>query len=153
METTDKKMRTANLNKQNAIMNEVLYSNNEIRKGNHNYNDVKNYGRTINGYDPNKAIPDQEQITNDEGDYDEIDDLDDDFHAPGDIEHDEDQEDLNDEFDNPKDVDDDFTETDKDLEDIDQDDDDDDLEDDLEEDEIEEEDSGDTYPDNDPRKF
>jgi hypothetical protein len=153
METKDKKTRIANLNKQNAIMNEILYSNNEIRTGNHNYKDVKNYGPTINGYDPNKAIPAQEQITNDEGDYDEIDDLDDDFHAPGDIEHDDDQEDLNDEFDNPKDVDDDFTETDKDLEDIDQDDDDDDLEDDLEEDEIEEEDSGDNYPDNDPRKF
>ncbi|MEO6174300.1 MAG: hypothetical protein ABIP27_04020 [Flavobacterium circumlabens] len=151
MDITDKKIRSTNLNKQNAIMNEALYNNHELKKGHHHYNDSRNFGRKLNGYDPNKAIPDQEQITNDEGDYDEIDDLDDDFHSPRDLEHDDDQEDLNDEFDNPKDVDDDFTETDKDLEDIDEDDD--ELEDDLEEDEIEEEDSGDTYPDNDPRKF
>lgn len=156
MNTKDKKIRSANLNKQNAIMNEALYNNDEIKRGHQNYNDVKNYGQLRNGYDPNKAIPDQAQITNDEGDYDDIDDvdeLDDDFHAPGDLEHDADQEDLNDEFDNPKDVDDDFTETDEDLEEIDQDDDEDELEDDLEEGEIEEEDAGDSYPDNDPRKF
>jgi hypothetical protein len=111
METTDKRnstvenrdSRNQNLNRQNNIMNEKLYNNDEIRRANHQ-GDVKNYGFTINGYDPNKAIPDQERITNE----DDLDDLDDDFHQPGDLV--DDADDLNDEFDNPSDnVNDDFT--------------------------------------------
>jgi hypothetical protein len=141
----------ANLNKQNAIMNEALYNNSELKKGDPNFDDVRDYGHTVsNGYDPNKAIPDKQQLTNEEDDFDEVDDLDDDFHAPGDLDHEGDV--LHDDFDDPKDINDDFLETEDDLEDID-DEDDDDLEDDLEEDEIEEEDSGENYSDNDPRKF
>lgn len=111
METTDKRNSTVenrdprnqNLNRQNNIMNEKLYDNDEIRRANHQ-GDVKNYGFTINGYDPNKAIPDQERVTNE----DDLDDLDDDFHQPGDLV--DDADDLNDEFDNPSDnVNDDFT--------------------------------------------
>ncbi|WP_264537269.1 hypothetical protein [Flavobacterium sp. N1736] len=216
METTDKRNsavgnrdpRNQNLNRQNTVLNEKLYANDEIRKANRQEN-IENYGYTIrDGYNPNKAIPDQERITNE----DDLDDLDDDFHAADDLEDDADDADnLNDEFDNPSDnVNDDFTnsadefddeeeedfeddeeeeeeeelddhthttgdllydedadnlndeidnpsdseeltESDEDLQELDPDDD--DLEDDLEPGEIEEEDSGDTYPDNDPRKF
>lgn len=111
METTDKRNSTVenrdprnqNLNRQNNIMNEKLYDNDEIRRANHQ-GDVKKYGFTINGYDPNKAIPDQERVTNE----DDLDDLDDDFHQPGDLV--DDADDLNDEFDNPSDnINDDFT--------------------------------------------
>ncbi|PWB21834.1 hypothetical protein [Flavobacterium sp. HTF] len=156
METKEQNIRTsenrrANLNKQNAIMNEALYNNDELKKGHQHFGDVRDYGHTVrNGYDPNKAIPNQQQLSNDEDDFDEVDDLDDDFHAPGDLDHEGDV--LNDDFDNPKDIDDDFLETEKDLEDIDEDDEE-EIEDDLEEDEIEEEDPGENYPDNDPRKF
>lgn len=111
METTDKRNnalenrdpRNQNLNRQNNIMNEKLYNNDEIRRASRQ-DDVKKYGFTINGYDPNKAIPDQERVTNE----DDLDDLDDDFHQPGDLVDDTDA--LNDEFDNPSDnVNDDFT--------------------------------------------
>jgi len=205
METTDKRnssvenrdQRNQNLNRQNAVMNDKLYHNNEMRKAGRE-EDIQNYGTaTRNGYDPNKAIPDQERITNE----DDLDDLDDDFHQPGDIEddvedvndeldnpsdnvnddfmtpddefepeqeyeeeeelddhthttgdilYDENADNLNDEFDNPSDEEE-LTESDNDLQELDPDDD--DLEDDLEPDEIEEEDSGDSYPDNDPRKL
>ena len=139
---------------QNDEFEDIHQSNEEIAK----------QGYTVrNGYDPNKPNPDQEKITNDE---DDLDDLDDDFHTERDLEHDDyieedlddDGEDLNianDEFDNPSD---DFNETEDVLEDIDEDDDDDyeeddvqeeDEEDDFEEDDIQEED----YPANDPRRF
>jgi len=205
METTDRRNnsvenrdpRNQNLNRQNAVMNEKLYSNNEMKKVSRQEN-IQNFGSARNGYDPNKAIPDQEHITNE----DDLDDLDDDFHQPGDLV--DDTDDLNDEFDNPSDnVNDDFTtpddefeeseeleedeeelddhthttgdllydenadnlndefdnpsdseeltESDNDLQELDPDDD--DLEDDLEPGEIEEEDSGDSYPDTDPRKL
>jgi AAA ATPase containing von Willebrand factor type A (vWA) domain len=205
METTDKRNssvenrdpRNQNLNRQNAVLNEKLYNNDEMKMSIRQEN-LKNQGNTRNGYDPNKAIPDHERITNE----DDLDDLDDDFHQPGDLVDDADE--LNDEYDNPSDnINDDFnnpedefeeeeyqeeeeeelddhthttgdllydenaenlndeidnpsddeelTESDEDLQELDPEDD--DLEDDLEPDEIEEEDSGDNYPDNDPRKF
>ncbi|RZJ51413.1 MAG: hypothetical protein EOO44_14645 [Flavobacterium sp.] len=165
METKEKSNRTSenrslNLNKQNAIMSESLYNNGEIKRGHQNFGDVRDYGHTVsNGYDPNKAIPNK---LSEEDDFDEVDDLDDDFHAPGDLDHEGDEL-LNDDFDNPRDMNDDFNETEDDLEDIDDDDnddfndngfeDDEDLEDDLEKNEIEEEEPGENYPDNDPRKF
>ena len=142
MDTSEQRNRVIKENRDSR--NEAL---NITHKNYQNDEDAENYGNNIlNGYDPNKAIPDQEHIMTDE------EDLSDDFHSPADLD-DEDQEDLNDEFDNPSDanINDDFNEV-EDLEDIDEDDDE-DLEDDLEEGEIEEEDSGDNYPDNDPRKF
>lgn len=137
METTDKRNSTVenrdprnqNLNRQNNIMNEKLYDNDEIRRANHQ-GDVKKYGFTINGYDPNKAIPDQERVTNE----DDLDDLDDDFHQPGDLV--DDADDLNDEFDNPSDnVNDDFTNSADEFEEEDEE----EYEDDREEEEEEEE--------------
>ncbi|TDO83110.1 hypothetical protein EV143_102374 [Flavobacterium chryseum] len=85
--------RSQNLNRQNTILNEKIYDNDEMRRANHQ-EDIKRYGFTIrNGYDPNKAIPDQEKITTKE---DDLDDVDYDFNAPGDLADD-------DEFDNPSD--------------------------------------------------
>lgn len=119
---------------------------------------TKNKFITTNGYDPNKAIPDQEKISKDE----DFDDLEHHFIAPGEFE--EDENNRNDEFDNPTDEanlndeiynpsdNEEFTETDEDLQDLDPDDEE-DLEDDLEEDEIEEEDSGEDDTENDPLKL
>lgn len=172
METKEKKYRTfvsrsGTLNKQNAITNAALYENDEIKKTRHNFGDVIDYGHTVqNGYDPNKAIPNK---LSEEEDFDEIDDLDDDFHAPGDLDHEGDEL-LNDDFDNPRDLNDDFNETEDDLKDIDDEEEDNDdfndngfeedepednevEEDDLEPEEIDEEEPGENYPDNDPRKF
>ncbi|KUJ60865.1 hypothetical protein AR687_15780 [Flavobacteriaceae bacterium CRH] len=88
-----KDSRNQNLNRQNTVLNERLYDNDEMRTA-HHQEDIKNQGYTIrNGYDPNKAIPDQEKITTKE---DDLDDVDYDFNAPGDLEDD-------DEFDNPSD--------------------------------------------------
>jgi hypothetical protein len=88
-----KDSRNQNLNRQNTVLNERLYDNDEMRRA-HHQEDIKNQGYTIrNGYDPNKAIPDQEKITIKE---DDLDDVDYDFNAPGDLEDD-------DEFDNPSD--------------------------------------------------
>lgn len=141
------------------------FQNNELEDTHQTNEEIANQGYTVrNGYDPNNPNPEQEKITNDE---DDLDDLDDDFHSEKDLEHDDDddyiEEDLdddgedlnitNDEFDNPSD---DFNETEDVLEDIDEDDDEDDdyTEDDVqeEEDDIQEDEEGD-YPANDPRKF
>lgn len=126
----------------NNVTDRKIYDNDEINQTNE---EIADRGYTIrNGYDPNNPNPDQERITNDE---DDLDDLDDDFHSPKDLEHDDDEDlAVNDEFDNPSD---DFNETeyDEDLED-------DDLEeDDFDDAEIEEEESEENYPENDPRKF
>jgi len=114
METTDKRnssvdnrdSRNPNLNRQNTVMNEKLYNNDEMKKASRQ-EEIQNYGSSIrNGYDPNKAIPDQERITNE----DDLDDLDDDFHQPGDLIDDADDLKAEDQFDNPSDnVNDDFT--------------------------------------------
>lgn len=85
--------RNQNLNRQNTVLNDRLYDNAEMRRAQHQ-EDIKTHGYTIrDGYDPNKAIPDQERITHKE---DDLDDVDYDFNAPGDLEDD-------DEFDNPSD--------------------------------------------------
>lgn len=156
--------------KETLLNNEL--QNNEFEDIHQSNEEIAKQGYTVrNGYDPNKPNPDQEKITNDE---DDLDDLDDDFHTEKDLEHDNDddyiEEDLdddgedlnitNDEFDNPSD---DFNETEDVLEDIDEDDDEDD-DDDYKEDDVQEEDEDDDfeeeeeeqeedYPANDPRKF
>jgi len=87
--------RNQNLNRQNNILNDKLYDNDAMRRAAHQ-EDIRTMGYTTrNGYDPNKAIPDQEQI----GYEDDLDDLDD-FQTSGDQEE---EEIRNDEFDNPSD--------------------------------------------------
>jgi hypothetical protein len=151
-------------NQQNDDFEDIHQTNEEIAL----------QGYTVrNGYDPNNPNPDQEKITNDE---DDLDDLDDDFHTDRDLEHDDYvEEDLdddgqtinsaNDEFDNPSDATvPDFNETEDVLEDIDDEDEDEDteyIEDDIQEEDdddfiegdIQEEDQEEDYPANDPRKF
>jgi hypothetical protein len=114
---------------------------------------IKHRFSTTNGYDPNKAIPDQERISKEK----DFDNTEHNFNAPGELQ--EDKNNRNDEFDNPSDesplndeiynpsYNEDFTESDEDLQELDPDED--DLEDDLEEDEIEEED----YTETDPLKL
>ncbi|MWB93923.1 hypothetical protein GON26_06085 [Flavobacterium sp. GA093] len=155
----------------NTLMNEELYDIDKIKMSDNDNKEIAERGYTIrNGYDPNRPNPEQDQVTNDE---DDLDDLDDDFHTDRDLEDDdlieEDLEDddlveedldldgdelntVNDEFDNPSDVTNgDFNETEEDLEDIDQDD---EEEEDFEEIiEIEEDEQEEDYPANDPRKF
>nr|WP_315247671.1 hypothetical protein [uncultured Flavobacterium sp.] len=147
----------------NVLMNEELYQNNEQKQTN---KEIAEQGFAVrNGHDPNKPNPD-ERITNDE---DDLDDLNDDFHADRDLEGDDNLDDLdeeidldgderivNDEFDNPSDsFENTFDETEEDLEDIDQDDEEIEEEDDFEykEDDIQEEENEENYPANDPRKF
>ncbi|MEO8238133.1 MAG: hypothetical protein ABI576_08485 [Flavobacterium sp.] len=151
-----------------TLLNDEL-PNDEFLNIDQSNEEIATQGYTVrNGYDPNGPNPDQEKITNDE---DDLDDLDDDFHTEKDLEHDDyieedlddDGEDLNitnDEFDNPSD---DFNETEDVLEDIDEDDDEDDDDDDYKEDDVQEEDEEDDfeeddiqeedYPANDPRRF
>lgn len=147
----------------NVLMNEELYENNEQKQTNR---EIAEQGFTVrNGHDPNKPNPD-ERITNDE---DDLDDLNDDFHADRDLEDDDNLDDLdeeidldgdervvNDEFDNPSDAfENTFNETEEDLEDIDQDEEEIEEEDNYEyrEDDIQEEENEEDYPANDPRKF
>jgi len=142
-DTKDPRNQNQYAGERNDVVSEEFYDHDELNQTNE---EIAERGYTIrNGYDPNNPNPDQERITNDE---DDLDDLDDDFHSPKDLEHDDDEDlQVNDEFDNPSD---DFNETedDEDLED-------DDLEEeeeDFEEVEIEEE-SEESYEENDPRKF
>ena len=149
-----------NTTDKNVLMNEELYQNNEQKQTNR---EIAEQGFTVrNGHDPNKPNPD-ERITNE----DDLDDLNDDFHADRDLEGDDVDEDeeidldgderiVNDEFDNPSDAfENTFNETEEDLEDIDQEEEEIEEEDDYEyqEDDIQEEENEEDYPANDPRKF
>lgn len=153
----DPRNQQSNSTDKNTLMNEEMYDIDKMKNTSETNREIAERGYTVrNGYDPNNPNPDQEKITNDE---DDLDDLDDDFHKEEDLEHDEiDEDDLeeeNDEFDNPNDLlNDDFNEV-EDLDDIDQDNEEEELEDDEleEQDEIEEEETEENYPANDPRKF
>jgi hypothetical protein len=173
MDTTDQKNKVFQGNRKsenqknsdkNEFMNAKLYDIDEFKETyNQSNREIAEQGFAVrNGHDPNKPNPDEDQITNDE---DDLDDLDDDFHTDKDLEGDDNLDDLdqeidlegdekivNDEFDNPSD---DFNETEEDLEDIDQDDDKIQEEENYKyiEDDIPEEDTKENYPAYDPRKF
>jgi hypothetical protein len=158
MDTTDKRNSVIRDNKENYDLDKMKQSDDDRRE-------IAERGYTIrNGHNPNKPNPDQNEIGYDE----DLDDLDDDFHNDRDLDLDDTNDDLyiielesgelddrnleveNDEFDNPSDaLGGDFSETEDDLEDIDQDDD----EDEYIEDDVQEDDEEDDYPENDPRKF
>ena len=110
-DTRDPGNQNQNAEDRNNVVSEEFYDNDELEQTNE---EIADRGYTIrNGYDANNPNPDQERITIDEND---LDDLDDDFHSPKDLEHDDEDLQINDEFDNPSD---DFNETeyDEDLED------------------------------------